>query len=599
MRLTLYFLFALLLITGCNKDDLITEEVSQAPVIELDSETGIYTIKVGRELTIEPTYKYADNALYTWTIDGKLISSDPVLKYTWEQEQELYIKLRVDTKNGYAEEELKVEVLELTPPVISLVIPSKGLKVMQNTDYIIAPDIQNEDLEGFCIEWIRDGEVVGLEKTYTFHEKKLGTYPITIRASNIDGETTRDLDIEVVETMPYAVWFPTPSHTQISTDRYTFAGRPVYLRPMLEYFDYPHFQWSVNGEIVDTAEERVFKFTPETSGEYIVAVTVSEETPSTQQLSRNIMQANTSITATVKVICEKVSEGDRCRTATASCSRLWNKVYEYTPAPGQFINEPKAEFTGNEITPEAAVEYATKRLENRKYVSLGSWGGYIIVGFDHSIKNSGSGYDFAIEGNAFNSSSGGSNEPGIVWVMQDINGNGLPDDEWYELKGSETGKAETLQDYEVTYYKPESAGSKVNWTDSEGQSGWVDFLGAYHWQDYYYPLWIKDRSYTFIGTRLLARNRQDISTGFWSNEAYEWGYVDNKGTDDLGDGDSVDGNGQRNGFKISNAIYHDGSPVNLQYIDFVKVQCGVLAKSGWLGEISTEVFSFEDLTITY
>ena len=35
---------------------------------------------------------------------------------------------------------------------------------------------------------------------------------------------------------------------------------------------------------------------------------------------------------------------------------------------------------------------------------------------------------------------------------------------------------------------------------------------------------------------------------------------------------------------------------NLQYIDFIKVQCGVLAKSGWLGEVSTEVFSFEDLT---
>ena len=43
---------------------------------------------------------------------------------------------------------------------------------------------------------------------------------------------------------------------------------------------------------------------------------------------------------------------------------------------------------------------------------------------------------FAIQGNAFDSS----NEPGIVWVMQDVNGNGLPDDEWYELRGSETGE---------------------------------------------------------------------------------------------------------------------------------------------------------------
>ena len=264
--------------------------------------------------------------------------------------------------------------------------------------------------------------------------------------------------------------------------------------------------------------------------------------------------------------------------------------------PGQFVNEPKAEFTGNELTHEAAAEYAFDRLMRKQYVSLGSWGGYIVVGFDHSIVNSDSDYDFSIQANAFNSGAGGSNEPGIVWVMQDVNGNGLPDDEWYELKGSETGKPETKQYYEVTYYKPSGPGQKVVWTDSDGKTDWVDFLGAYHWQDYYYPLWIKEDSYTLVGTHIASRNSQDPSTGFWTNANYEWGYADNWGSDVLA-GDSYDGSGQQNGFKISNAIYPDGTPVNLKYIDFIKVQVGVLAKSGWLGEVSTEVFSFEDLTI--
>ena len=66
------FIFSILVllffITSCNKNDVITEEIKQAPIIELDSETGIYTIKVGRELTIAPTYKYANNALYAWTV---------------------------------------------------------------------------------------------------------------------------------------------------------------------------------------------------------------------------------------------------------------------------------------------------------------------------------------------------------------------------------------------------------------------------------------------------------------------------------------------------------------------------------------------------
>jgi len=41
----------------------------------------------------------------------------------------------------------------------------------------------------------------------------------------------------------------------------------------------------------------------------------------------------------------------------------------------------------------------------------------------------------------------------------------------------------------------------------------------------------------------------------------------------------------------------DGTPVELKYIDFIKVQVGVNAKSGPLGEVSTEVFSFADLSI--
>lgn len=598
MRISIINVFIVLLfLVGCNIDDEITKDFAHEPVIELDSENGIYTIKVGKELTISPKYEYVDNALYSWTVEGKLISSDPVFKYTWDKEQELYLNLRVDTEGGWAKEELKVQVLKLTPPTISVIVPSKGLKVMQNTDYVITPDFQHDDLEDFQIEWLRDGKSVSTERSYTFHEEELGVYSLTIRASNIDGETIKELDIEVVENMPYAVKFPTPSYAQSTTDRYTFVGRPVFLRPLIEYFDNPQYQWTVDGTNVENATNRIFKFTPEQAGEYIVSVTVTEGSQATTAIdSHNITRVSTSITSTVKVKCVEQIEEDLFREGNASSSTIMNRVYEYTPAPGQFINEPKAEFTGDELTHEAAAEYAFDRLMRKQYVSLGSWGGYIVVGFDHSIVNSDSDYDFSIQANAFNSGAGGSNEPGIVWVMQDVNGNGLPDDEWYELKGSETGKPETKQYYEVTYYKPSGPGQKVVWTDSDGKTDWVDFLGAYHWQDYYYPLWIKKDSYTLVGTHIAARNSQDPSTGFWTNANYEWGYADNWGSDVLA-GDSYDGSGQQNGFKISNAIYPDGTPVNLKYIDFIKVQVGVLAKSGWLGEVSTEVFSFEDLTI--
>lgn len=220
---------------------------------------------------------------------------------------------------------------ELTPPVISLALPSQGLKVVRNTDYTFTPDIQHSDVEGFKIEWVREGKIVSTENTYTFNEKELGVYTVTINASNIDGTTTKDVSVEVVETMPYVVKFPTPSYLQTSTDRYTFADRPVFLRPLLEYFDNPRFEWSVDGQVMEGEVERMFKFTPSAPGEYTVSCTVSEDTP-TEKISRNIDKGKTAVTATVKVVCVDKKEQDGFRASGSS--KLWNKVYEYTQPPG-------------------------------------------------------------------------------------------------------------------------------------------------------------------------------------------------------------------------------------------------------------------------
>lgn len=587
------WLFLLCLFVSCNKDEEITEEITLAPHVILDSETGIYTVKTGRELTISPEVENADNAVYIWYLENEIIGRERELTKEWNEVGEYYLTFCVRTPVGKAEEELKVEVVDLTPPVISLLIPSQGLKVVAGTDYVLEPTIQHKDLEGFEIEWWRDGEIVSTDTTYTFNEMELGIYPIAIKASNIDGTTTKEFDVEVVETMPYRVEFPTPSYFQPSTDRYTFAGRTIYLTPYLEYFDNPVFEWKVNGVTVD-CNDKTYKMTPTESGTYDVNVTVTEKNATPQSLTRNVVRTGTSIKASVTVVCVAASETDQQRPVSSGHSKFQNKVYEWTPAPGQFIGETGiGGMTGNETTLEAANAWAEQRLSDQNFVSLGGFGGYIIVGFDHSIAKSGNEYDFAIQGNAFNSS----NEPGIVWVMQDINHNGLPDDEWYELRGSETGKDGTIQDYAVTYYKPSAPQMNVEWTDSEGESGHIDYLQQYHRQDYYYPAWIPADTYTLRGTRLPSKNHQDPGTGYWSNEAYDWGYADNMGSDLLEGNNAVDGSGQRNGFKISNAIYPDGSPVDLKYIDFIKVQVGVNAKSGSLGEISTEVFSFQDYSM--
>lgn len=273
----------------------------------------------------------------------------------------------------------------------------------------------------------------------------------------------------------------------------------------------------------------------------------------------------------------------------------FDRVFEFTPAPGQFVNEKVSGYSGESTAAEAAI-YAEKRLRSGLYLSLGGFGGYVVVGFDHDIVNNG-GYNLAIGGNQTDTA----NEPGIVWVMPDDNGNSLPDDTWYELAGSDSGAdasvRETVRGYEVTYYRPTAAGQPVLWRDNLGATGEIDYIAASHRQDYYYPSWISADSYTLGGTRLKARNYDRDGDGtYWVNPAYDWGYADNLGSDTVSGG-SMEGLPAGMRFtllKIANAVDADGEPVHLDRIRFVKVQTGVNTKSGWLGEASTEVTAIKD-----
>ncbi len=278
-------------------------------------------------------------------------------------------------------------------------------------------------------------------------------------------------------------------------------------------------------------------------------------------------------------IASSCNKDDAIVVVDASQRAACNRVYEYLPAPGQFINETYAPRTMEE-----ACAWAEKQLGSKYgYVSLGSFGGCVVVGFDHPVACTG-GYDLAIDGNPLDTSS----EPGIVWVMQDENGDGLPNDTWYELRGSEYGKPETWQDYAVTYYRPSEPDAGIAWTDDRGQSGTIARV-SYHRQDSYYPAWVGDDSYTLRGTRLEARNRFDGVQ--WINPPYEWGYADNFSSIDR----LTDNGMNANRFRIADAVRADGLPAGLAHIDFVKVQTGVLAQSGGLGETSTEVFAIRDL----
>jgi hypothetical protein len=567
-RLCYVLLLAVTIImSACNKDNYIEDESARKPVITFDNADGVYSVKRGNTLTITPTVSNAEGAKYVWTVDSKIVSRTLQLSVSFDEVQTVYATLLVMASNGVAEADVEIDVVEAATPVVSIAIPEGGIKVAKGENYLLEPDFLNDD-ESFSCRWLMDGKRVGEGRSYTFCKEECGNYTLTVEAANADGVTTKEIAIEVVERLPYAVSFETPSYYQTTTDRSAVVGRPIFLRPLLTNIENATFEWAVDGVTLEGENSRTLKYTPEAAGDRRITVIVSGD--------------GGKIRAQAELTVHCYATEGTLREASASSLMRQNRVYEYLPAPGQFVgDETYSGFDGSELTATAATEYAAKRMEEGLFVSLGGFGGYIIVGFDHSIANNG-GNSFAVTGNAFS----GASEPGVVWVMQDTNGNGLPDDEWYELSGSETGKSTTLSDYEVTYYRPAN-GCAVRWTDSQGTAGSVDYL-SFHPQPTYYPTWMVAESYTLRGTRLAPNNSYDASTGYWRNNDLAYGYADNYGSDAV----KTESGATATVFKISNAIHRDGTAVNLKFIDFVKVQTAVNTKSGIIGEGSTEVLGF-------
>jgi len=177
----------------------------------------------------------------------------------------------------------------------------------------------------------------------------------------------------------------------------------------------------------------------------------------------------------------------------------------------------------------------------------------------------------------------------------------LPDDEWYELAGSEYNSPATRHGYSITYFRPDPDRDIVadednslddiyyiRWADNSGGEGYMA-KNIFHNQQYY-PRWLEADSLTFGGT-LLAPNGHDISGygTYYVLYSYPWGYVDNHPNEyaDL------------NSFDISWAVDVAGNPVELPGVDFIRVFTGVNQYCGWLGETSTELSRAQDLHIDF
>lgn len=280
-----------------------------------------------------------------------------------------------------------------------------------------------------------------------------------------------------------------------------------------------------------------------------------------------------------------------------------SRVYEYRPAPGQFVNTMPVYDEGD--TEADMVRKCEESIggTNNVVISLGAYGGYITFGFDHTVMNVQGQNDFRIWGNAFyettdKTKKGGSSEPGIVMVSLDTNCNGLPDDQWYELVGSEY--ARSRHNYTLTYHRPDpdrviesdktdNSTDKyyIQWNDSEGERGYIP-KNSFHRQEYY-PQWIAEDEMSFTGSCLPDNAIDTSGTGrYYILYCYDRGYADNHPND----------NADLNSFDIGNAVDSKGNHIDLAGADFIRVYTGINQICGWLGETSTEISKAMDLHLT-
>ena len=291
---------------------------------------------------------------------------------------------------------------------------------------------------------------------------------------------------------------------------------------------------------------------------------------------------------------------------TMAQSPYISRVFEYKPAPGQFVNViPEYEDGDDADMMRLKAEEAIADNEGGM-ITLGGWGGYVIFGFDHMVKDIAGATDFIVYGNAFYSENnpntettrkGGSCEPAIVLVSYDSNGNGRPDDPWYELAGSEYHNPLCKTGYTVTYTRPDddhqphpSLTNKIFtdttyilWQDSEGEEAYM-YRNAYHKQPYF-PEWIEEDELSFTGTRLPDNYIDESGTGsYYVQYAYDYGYADNHPN-----------TSEQAQLDIAWAVDENGQAANLPGIHFVKVYTAVHQQCGWLGETSSEITGAEDL----
>lgn len=291
-------------------------------------------------------------------------------------------------------------------------------------------------------------------------------------------------------------------------------------------------------------------------------------------------------------------------------------VLDFTMAPGQYAQV--SEFTDPTRALGAPIGGGTATPSNEKLVSLGGFGGSIVLGFDHTVLDDPRNprcLDAIVFGNAYWVGANPNRrwaECATIEISRDVNANGIADDPWYLIPGSHlvVPVERTIQ----------------SWDDDLDDPTYPPLPPS---PGFPYPDWIPD-GYSGIWTTAAFRLPPEVfdvtvlenPLGWEAEEEGIWGYADHSPTLILGDLDAdnvVDdpaidpedfytipddpfavgitpGSGGGDAFDIAWAVDPaTGEAANLEGFDFVRISTAANHVVSLFGELSAEIGAVADV----
>ena len=238
------------------------------------------------------------------------------------------------------------------------------------------------------------------------------------------------------------------------------------------------------------------------------------------------------------------------------------QVADYTPAPGQFVNNPDFNNPADALgPPDTAADPASTGT-----VTLGGLGGSVTLRMPRTVLDDPRnrlGLDAIVFGNAFYLAGDPTRrfaEPGLIEIAPDANANGIADDTFYPIAGS----------HGTTIPLPPALNGPV----LEAPQGWPDDT------DFVF-------GYADASPRAPLPERADPARFYTIPDD-----PTSIGIDLLPNGTSTAGG---DAFDIAWAVIPGtGTPANLTGFDFIRITTGPDVPAGIFGEVSTEIDAVAD-----